>query len=372
MSTVSTLLILISTIYTIGRGYDLIWLPNEKTPRIELKNACAVKKGTLMPLIGAGTASISRGKEVMWTDKTAETYITQFIKAGVRRIDCANMYPAQKGVGNAINNAINSGIVTRQELFITSKVDAEYPYPMGYNDTLIQTDQVLTTLNLSYLDLLLVHLPDPNYNSNPSTDTNCKLNCTYNVNGCVAPIPINPPLCRQSTWNAMIKIFDEGKANSIGVSNFKIHHIEDILQMGNDSMYYPSLVQNEYHMYYHDDITREWCQSMNITYNSWAPLGDPLWAPQEKGLLYTSLNHPVILNIASKYNVSAAQINLKWILQHNVPVNPLTSVVEHMHEDLGVFGFRDLTQEELDQISNIQPNASDTWYTVWNNTKNLP
>ena len=68
-------------------------------------------------------------------------------------------------------------------------------------------------------------------------------------------------------------------------------------------------------MYYHDDALREWCQSINITYNGCAPLGDPLWA-QEKWLLYTSLNGPTILNIAKKYNVSAAQINLKWSLQH--------------------------------------------------------
>eukprot|EP01084_Bolivina_argentea_P193354 331728_1 len=352
------------------KNHDLVWLPNEKVPRIRLKNAA--KKDTLMPLIGAGTASITRGQEVGWTDETAEKYITQFISAGVRRVDGANMYPAQKGVGNAINNAINSGLVTRKQMFIVSKVDSCAPYPMGYNDTLQQTDDVLKTLNLTYLDLLLIHLPDPTYNSQPSTDINCKLNCTYNVNGCVTPTPINPPLCRQSTWNAMIKIFEQGKALAIGVSNFVQHHIQDIINMHNDSIYYPSVVQNEYHMYYHDDKTREWCQAQNMTYNGWAPLGDPLWSPEEKGLPYTSLNHPVILNIAKKYNVSAAQINLKWSLQHNIPVNPLSSVQQHMNQDLDLFSFGDLTQTELDQISSIQPDASNTSYCVWNGDRPWP
>ena len=102
------------------------------------------------------------------------------------------MYPAQKGVGQAINAAISNGIVTS-------------PYSMGYNDTLQQFNDVLLTLNLTYLDLLLIHLPDPNYNSNPSVDPNCKLNCTYNVNGCMTPTPIDPPLCRQSTWMLWLK-----------------------------------------------------------------------------------------------------------------------------------------------------------------------
>ena len=351
---------------------DLIWLPNEIIPRIALQNGAV--EGTLMPIIGAGTASVALGNETMWTNQTAFEYISQFIKLGVRRIDCAIIYPSQQGVGLAINNAINTGLVTRDEMFITSKV-SDNQYPLGYNDTINQTNIILKTLNLTYLDLLLIHVPDPNFDANPSSDPNCRLNCTYNTptGSCLTPRPINPPLCRQSTWNAMIKLFKDGKTRAIGVSNFVQHHIEDILSMNNiTSDYYPSVVQNEYHIYYHDDSIRIFCQNKNIDYQGWAPLGDPLWSPQQHGLNYTSLNHPVIIQIAKKYNVTTAQINLKWILQHNMTINPLTSQIEHMKQDLDLFSFGMLTNDELNAISNIQPNASDTWYTVWPNTKNLP
>ena len=224
-------------------------------PSVTLMNAA--KPGTKMPVAGIGTGGYNRrpgvGPGEVWNDTVSEKAIKEWLAVGGRRIDGAIEYRDQVGVGNAIKA---SG-VPRKDIFMTSKVTF-----IGYNETFMQMNNILSDLQMDYVDLLLIHWPgDP---PNNTTDPTCQG---------------NPPTwrsCRQSIWKAFEEIFKNGTALAIGVSNFEKNHLEDILTM--NSMI-PSVNQVEYHPYWHEDELVEYCKQNNILFNGYAPLGRPDGAP---------------------------------------------------------------------------------------------
>ena len=170
-----------------------------------------------MPAMGIGTggyAASPASKSEYWDDDVAEKAIASWLTLGGRRIDTSLSYHDQTGIGKALAAAISNGTVTRDEVFITSKVGGG---PPGYNETLAQFDQILTTLQVKYVDLLLIHWPGPVIGFE-SKDPNCK----HLTDG---------PKCRQSTWRAMEKIFNDGGARAVGVSNFEEKHLQSILDL---------------------------------------------------------------------------------------------------------------------------------------------
>ena len=138
--------------------------------------------------------------------------VAQFIALGGRRVDSANGYRNQDAVGAAINAAVASGAVKREELFVGTKIGAYLP--MGYGETWNQTAIILRTTQLEYLDNILMHWPDCETGGGcgPSTDPLCDYGApTYNAKG-----------CRLSTWRALLDIWKSGLVRSVGVSNFNI------------------------------------------------------------------------------------------------------------------------------------------------------
>ena len=301
-----------------------------EAPSVTLMNGA--KPGVKMPVTGLGTwgyvhePGTGRPGEV-WNDTVAEKAVKEWLALGGRRIDGSLGYEDQVGVGNAIKA---SGI-PRKEIFMTSKVSL-----VGYNETFTEMTEILSDLQMDYVDLLLIHFPGVRQSS---TDPACQPNLTSWRN------------CRQSVWKAVETLFNDGKALAIGVSNFEQTHLEDIIMM--NSMI-PSVNQVEHHPYFHEDDLVKYCKSKNIIFNSYSPMGCPDWAPTVHHWNGTILVLPVIQSIAKAHQRSAGQVIQRWQWQQGIVVNPRTMNQDHMKENLNFFDF-ELTDDEMKQMSSIKP-----------------
>ena len=181
---------------------------------------------------------------------------------------------------------------------------------MGYENTLKSFSNTLKNLGLEYVDLFLIHWPKNN---------DAKLNI--------------------ETWKALEKIYKEGKAKNIGVSNFLKHHLEIIL---NNCEIVPSVNQIEFHPGLIRKETINFCKEKNIILEAWAPLG--------KGKM---LNNETLISIAKKYDKSVAQLCLKWCLQNEVIPLPKSEKEERMKQNLKLFDF-EIDKEDMDIINNME------------------
>lgn len=242
-----------------------------------------------MPWFGLGVFKVENGSEATESVKAA-------IKNGYRSIDTAAVYKNEEGVGIGIKE---SG-VAREELFITSKVWNE---DQGYDTTLAAFEKSLERLQLDYLDLYLIHWPGKD---------------KY-----------------KDTWRALEKLYKDGKIRAIGVSNFQVHHLEELLK---DAEIKPMVNQVEFHPRLTQKELRDYCKKQGIQLEAWSPL--------MQGQL---LDNDVLTQIAEKYNKSVAQVILRWDLQHEVVTIP-KSIKEHrIIENADIFDF-ELSQEDMDKI----------------------
>lgn len=242
-----------------------------------------------MPWFGLGVFKVENGSEATESVKAA-------IKNGYRSIDTAAIYKNEEGVGIGIKE---SG-VAREELFITSKVWNE---DQGYETTLAAFEKSLERLQLDYLDLYLIHWPGKD---------------KY-----------------KDTWRALEKLYKDGKIRAIGVSNFQVHHLEELLK---DAEIKPMVNQVEFHPCLTQKELRDYCKEQGIQLEAWSPL--------MQGQL---LDNEVLTQIAEKHNKSVAQVILRWDLQHEVVTIP-KSIKEHrIIENADIFDF-ELSQEDMDKI----------------------
>ncbi|MFZ3591430.1 aldo/keto reductase [Bacillus sp. DJP31] len=248
-----------------------------------------------MQWLGLGVFKIKEGTEVVDSVKAA-------IKNGYRSIDTATIYQNEEGVGQAIKESE----VARAELFITTKV---WNSEQGYESTLQAFETSLEKLGLDYLDLYLIHWP---------------VKGKYN-----------------DTWKALEKLYKDGRVRAIGVSNFNIHHLEDlmsnaeIMPMVNQVEYHPHLTQKELH---------EFCKQNSIQLEAWSPL--------KQGKL---LSEPTLIEIAEKYQKSTAQIILRWDIQNEVVTIPKSIKESRIIENSSIFDF-ELTSEEMMRIDGLNRN----------------
>ncbi|WP_409293249.1 aldo/keto reductase [Peribacillus sp. SCS-37] len=245
-----------------------------------------------MPAIGFGVYKVEAGTE------TVES-VTEALGAGYRLIDTAAIYQNEEGVGQAIKN---SGI-PRESLFITSKVWNE---DQGYDQTLSAFDKSLSKLGLEYLDLYLIHWP---------------------VSGKYA-----------DTWRAMERLYEEGRIKAIGISNFHVHHLENLLAA---AKHVPMINQIELHPRLSQKVTRSFCRDKSIAVEAWAPIG--------KGRL---LDESVLVKIGEGYKKTPAQVILRWHLQNGVVPIPKSVTPARIKENIDIFDFT-LTEGEMNQIDSL-------------------
>ena len=247
-----------------------------------------------MPWFGYGTYK-SSGKELIEGVKFA-------LSLGYRLIDTAEMYGNEEEIGKAIKE---SGI-PRKEIFITSKV---WNTNQGYETTLKSFNNSLKRLDVDYLDLYLIHWP---------------------VSGKYI-----------ETWKALEKLYRDGKVRAIGVSNFLIHHLQNIMDkceivpMVNQIEFHPHLVQKD---------LLNFCKINKIQVEAWSPL------------MRGRINDiPEIVNIAKKYNKTPAQIVLRWDLQHEVVTIPKSVHKERIKENANIFDF-ELSDSDMKIIDSLDQN----------------
>jgi methylglyoxal/glyoxal reductase len=267
---------------------------------LTLKSSAKLNNGVEIPYLGLGVYQSPPGEITLRAVRYA-------LKIGYRQIDTAELYGNEKDVGRALRE---SGI-RREDVFITTKVWNSH---QGYDSTLYACEGSLGRLGLSYLDLYLIHWP---------------------VQG-----------LGDETWRAMIKLLHQGKARAIGVSNYSIRELNELLEK---SDIVPAVNQVEFHPFlYQEELLRS-CKNNNIQLEAYSPL--------TRG---KRLNHPKILELAKKYNKTPAQVLIRWSLQHNVIVIPKSIHEARIKENSQVFDFQ-LEPKDMKLLDSLNEN----FYTVF-------
>jgi methylglyoxal/glyoxal reductase len=262
----------------------------------KMTDRTTLNNGVTMPWLGLGVWKTAEGEEV-------ENAVRMAIQAGYRSIDTAAIYKNEVGVGKGIQQ---SG-VPREELFITTKV---WNGDQGYESALRAFEESLSKLGLDYLDLYLIHWPGKD---------------KY-----------------KETWRALEQLYRDGKVRAIGVSNFQIHHLTELMK---DSDIVPAVNQVEYHPRLSQKELLQFCQSKGIQLEAWSPL-------MQGGEL---LMHPTLQQIGEKYGKTPAQVILRWDVQNGVVTIPKSVREQRIRENSDFFNFS-LSLEDMQQIDALNEN----------------
>ncbi len=256
-----------------------------------------LNSGYKMPVIGLGTWTL--------TDDEAEESVYQALKIGMRLIDTARYYRNEVGVGCGLKKAIEEGIVTREEVFITSKI-----YGGNYERAGGIIDEALKDLGVDYIDLLLIHQPGAD---------------------------------DEGVYRAMEDAVNDGRLRSIGISNYYTkEQVDEVLSFAKIT---PAVIQNENHIYYQNKELQEYVRQYGIVIESWYPFGG-------RGHTTESFNNETVTAIAKDLGVSSAQVILRWQIQDGYIVIPGSSNAEHIAENFNIFSF-ELSDDEMQKIRAI-------------------
>jgi diketogulonate reductase-like aldo/keto reductase len=256
--------------------------------------------GASIPRIGLGVFQAKAGGETRAAVRSALTL-------GYRHIDTAKIYGNERDVGQAI---AESGI-PREEIFVTTKL---WNSDHGYETTLRACRESLTKLGLSYLDLYLIHWPVPE--------------------------------ARRETWRAMLKLQEEGLCRAVGVSNYMIRHLEEVLS---SSPVVPAVNQVELSPFLYRKELIDFCNARGIVVEAYSPL--------TKG---RRLGHPAIVAAAKKYGRTPAQILIRWALEHGLVVLPKSTKPERIRENAAVFDF-EIEAEDLRILDGLDEGLTTGW-----------
>ena len=259
-----------------------------------------LNSGYKMPVLGLGT----------WTqnDDTAANSVYVAIKEGYRLIDTARYYGNESGVGKGIKRAIDEGLVTREEIFVTSKI-----MPGNYNTPERAIDASLKSLGLDYIDLMLIH--QPGYND-------------------------------EEVYKALERGVKAGKLRSIGISNY--YTPEEFERINKIAEITPAVVQNENHIYYQNTDLQEYLKRYGTIIESWYPFGG-------RGHTQELFNDDTIKQIADSHGKTSAQIILRWHIQEGYVTIPGSQNSKHIAENIDVFDFA-LSDREMKEIENLNQN----------------
>ena len=266
----------------------------------------ALNSGYSMPINGLGTYSLH--------GETCVNAVKFAVESGVRLIDTASAYGNEEEVGKAIREAIDEGIIKREDVFVTTKI-----YPGSEMENPEESIQAcIDRLNIGYVDLMLLHHPDKN---------------------------------DVAAYQVMEKFVQDGKIRSLGLSNWYVKELESFLPQVNIT---PALVQNEIHPYYQENDVIPYIQNLGIVVEGWYPLGG-------RGHTAQLLGDDVISSIAKTHGVSSAQVILRWNLQKGVIVIPGSSNPDHIVENTQLYDFV-LSDDEMAQINALDRGEKHDWY----------
>ena len=252
-----------------------------------------------IPCVGFGTYKAAEGNNV-------EVFKTA-IEAGYRYFDTASFYQTEDFLGQAIRESN----LPREDFFLVSKM---WKDEMGYQQTKDALEKSLKRLGTDYLDIYLIHWP------RPSAD--CE----------------NWKELDLETWRAMEELQKEGKIRGLGLSNFLPHHIKNILENGTVK---PVVNQLELHPGYMQQAAVQYCKEHGIQMQAWSPIG-------RRRILEDGL----ILELAGKYQVSPAQLCLRFLLQNDIIPLPKSSSMERMKQNMDLFHF-EISEEDVSRLATM-------------------
>ena len=258
--------------------------------------------GNKIPQFGLGVYMIPG-------DETTKEACMEAFRAGYRHIDTAHAYQNEVGVGRGIQRAIDEGFVTREEIFVTTKMWTD-----DYEDGDSAIENSLNRLGLDYIDLMILH------HSAPDSDV--------------------------GAYQAMERAVEDGKLRSIGLSNY--YRPEDFDRLVKDTTIVPVLLQNETHPYHQSMEMKAHLEKYGTVMESWFPLGG-------RGNTQTLFNDETIVSIAEAHGKTSAQIILRWHLQAGNIAIPGSSNEEHIQENYEIFDF-ELSKEEMQRMSGLDRN----------------
>lgn len=261
--------------------------------------------GHKIPMLGFGTYKITDENE-------AKSSVKEAIRLGYRHIDTAAFYMNEKAVGEAIKAALAENNLSREDVFVTSKV---WKTENTYEKVMASFEKTMDDLDIEYLDLYLVHWP-----ASYAFDENWK--------------EIN-----REVWSAMIDIYKSGRVKAIGVSNFLTHHLDTIIDME----IIPMVDQIELNPGFLQKETLDYCQQKGIVVEAWSPLG--------RGRIF---DNEVLVNLADKYKVTVAQLALRWLIQHEIVVLPKSVTPSRIEQNMKIFDF-EIDKEDMQTIDSMPP-----------------
>lgn len=267
--------------------------------KIEKNKDVVLNNGVEIPRIGLGTYQL-KGKEL-------EKAIMTALEAGYRHFDTATLYENEGEIGRILKN---SGL-NREDLFITTKV---YNDDQGYESTHKAIDESLELLQTDFVDLYLIHWP--------VTDL------------------------RHETWDAMIEIYDQRKARSIGVSNYTEEHIDELMKK---SPITPVVNQVEMTPFLYQKSLAEKCDSYDIRIQAYSPLARAKF-----------MNNETLDKVAKFHGVSTAQILIRWSIEKGFIPLPRSANSNRIKENIDIYGF-ELTNQDLMDLDNLSENIRTSW-----------
>jgi diketogulonate reductase-like aldo/keto reductase len=271
---------------------------NDMTDASDIKTV-RLRSGATIPRLGLGVFQASRGE--------AERAVREALAIGYRHIDTARIYGNEQDVGAALRA---SGL-PRSEVFITTKL---WNDDQGYDSALRAFDGSLARLGLETVDLYLIHWPVPGR--------------------------------RLESWRALERLQAEGRARTIGVSNYMVHHLEELLAR---SEVVPDVNQIELSPFLQHREVRAFCAERGIAVEAYSPL--------TKGL---RLSHPTVVAVARRLGRSPAQVLLRWAVQHDLIVLPKSVRPERIAENAAIFAF-DLPADAMAELDRLEEGLTTGW-----------
>ncbi|CAN8066042.1 unnamed protein product [Agarophyton chilense] len=305
-------------------------------PSLPLVSSATSATAAAFPQLGLGTWKSPPG--------VVSSIIEKAIEVGYRAIDCACDYGNEEEVGQGIQDGLKSTSLSRQDLFVTSKLWNTYHRPQHVRPA---CEKTLSDLGLEYLDMYMLHFPislkyvpfekryPPEWIHDPDDPPNATLKLDQ--------VPL------VDTWRAMEALVDDGLVRHLGICNFPYVLLEDLLTYARIK---PSVLQIELHPYLQQPRLLQFCKTKKIVVTAFSSFGATSYKSLGMDRGHDLFQDNTMIKIAGKHGKSVAQVALRWAVQRGTVVIPKTSKAERLEENMKVFDWK-LDDDDMKEIASL-------------------